>query len=73
MRSRKLLDAYSAIVYWYDGFHRALWYRARTELTTEEQRKLIREAENLTMEAKRKLEQAFGPEIGKAFMAEVRR
>lgn len=71
MRSRKLITAYKAVRYWERGFHHALWYHARKVLTTDQQRNEIREAETLVIEAQKKLDSVFGPEIGKAIIAEV--
>lgn len=65
------MAAYKAIRYWHRGFHTALWSRARDVLHTDEQRLAIREAEELTILAMKKLEAVFGPAIGKAMIGEV--
>lgn len=72
MRSAKLLSAFKAIHYWHRGFHTALWSRARHELHSEEQRQAIREAEGLAIQSMQKLEAIFGPEIGRALIAELK-
>lgn len=71
MRSRKLIEAYKAVKYWYHGYSHAAWNRSRAVLLTDEQRRLILDAESLIDQAQAKLDLAFGPEIGKAMMAEV--
>lgn len=71
MRSKRLLDAYKSIKYWLSGYHSALWNRGRNVLLTDEQRTVLREAEDLVMQAQRKLDAVFGPEIGRAMLAET--
>jgi hypothetical protein len=70
-RSAKLLDAAKSIKYWLSGYHHALWYRGREVLTGDDQRQAIREADDLVMQAQRKLDAAFGPAIGQAMLAEL--
>lgn len=71
MNSEKLKKQYATLHYWWDGLHTSMWNNL-SQFTTEEEKVIKRETEDLLWEIRSKLEKVYAPRIGKAVISEIR-